>query len=187
MQKIDVRIPFESGGKLGVDCNRIMKETVHDWVLFLDHDVFLCNPHWYLLCQKAIDSKPKAGMFSCWTNNLGRTMQRNDEAPKGNNLSDHIDFSRLIFDKHLHGVTQIDKCSGFFMLINKSAWAQAGGFPGVGFFKEDWDFSKRLTQAGYKIYRIDGLYIYHQRDREIGSWIDTEKTSKDYRDERVKK
>lgn len=184
-QKIDCRIPFEPGGQLGADYNRIMNETVYEWVLFVDHDIFLAsNPHWYLLCQKAIENYPGAGLFTCWTNNLGRTMQRDPHSPQGHDLQDHIEHARSMFETYQYSCTQIDKASGMFLLISKNAWTKVGGFPGVGIFKEDWDFSRRLTRAGFPIYRIDGLYVYHLRDRKRGSWIEGQETTKEIRDKR---
>ena len=185
LTKIDVRIPFRPGGQLGAEYNHIMNETNCDWVLFLDHDLFLCNPHWYLLCQKAIQQYPSAGMFSCWTNRLGRTMQRDETAPQTDIIHDHRGHARSTFEKYQYGCTEIDKCSGMFLLISKKAWQAVGGFPGVGIFKEDWDFSRRLVQKGLKLYRIDGLYVYHLRERKVGSWIEGVQTTKELRDIRM--
>lgn len=185
MMKIDVRIPFEPGGRLGEDYNRVMEETKHDWVLFLDHDVFLCNPHWYHLCQFSIQSQPKAGMFSCWTNNLGDTPQRHPDAPVTHCLIEHKKFARVIWDQYQYSLTGIGKCSGMLMLISKKAWGAVGCFPAQGLFKEDWTFTKRLVKGGFQVFRIDGLYVYHMRDRDDGSWIDGHKTSKELRDERM--
>ena len=186
LPKIDVRIPFRPGAQLGAEYNYIMHETKCDWVLFLDHDIFLCNPHWYLLCQKAIQQYGKqTGMFSCWTNNLGRTMQRDETAPQGHDLQQHIEHARKVFDQHQFSCTTIDKCSGMLLMINREAWYNVGGFPGVGIFKEDWDFSRRLIFANYKLMRIDGLYVYHLRDRTRGSWIEGVDTTKEIRDART--
>ena len=186
LPKIDVRIPFRPGAQLGTEYNHIMNETKCDWVMFLDHDVFLCNPHWYLLCQKAIEQHgKKTGMFSCWTNNLGRTMQLHPDAPAGKDLDVHIEFAKAIFNEYQFSCTQIDKCSGMMLMINREAWFHVGGFPGVGIFKEDWDFSRRLVRANYRLMRIDGLYVYHLRDRTRGSWIEGIDTTKEIRDART--
>jgi GT2 family glycosyltransferase len=166
--KIDVRIPYEPGGKLGWDYNRIMNETVHDWVLFLDHDVLLSiNPHWYHLCQQAIRNHT-FGMATCWTNaphNTGQHWPTSAET-----IAEHRVVARTIYDMHGESVTPLKKASGFFMLINKAAWNAVGGFPGVGMFREDWQFSARLERKRYSIVRIDGLYVYHAKCREE-SWI----------------
>lgn len=184
MVSIDIRIPFIPGAKLGMAYNQIMSETKCEWVLFLDHDVFLCNPHWYHLCERAIEQFPETGLFTCWTNHIGKTGQKNTDAPKSDSIGEHRAFARQIFEKYNEAVTEIDKASGMFLLINRSAWSKVGGFPGVEIFKEDWIFSRRLIKAGLKIRRIDGLYVYHLRDRDEGSWIEGVKTTKELRDER---
>ena len=186
MQKIDVRIPFREGGELGKEYNHIMAESKCEWVLFLDHDLFLCNPHWYLLCQKAIEQYgKKAGMFSCWTNHLGNTMQRDGTAPQNDHLGEHIDHATAIFEKYQYASTSCPLFSGMFLLIKKEAWLKVGGFPGVGLFKEDWDFSKKLLKGGYKLFRIDGLYVYHLRERNRVSRIEGVPTTKELRDIRM--
>jgi len=181
--KIDVRIPYEPGAKLGEEYNRIMAETAYDWVLFLDHDIYLCNPHWYLLCQKAITQDPNAGLFTCWTNKIGNTMQKDLTCPSSTDIIDHTLHARNIFDKYQYSITRIDKASGMFLLINKDKWKKVGGFPGLGIFQEDWKFTKKMNKMGISLYRIDGLYVFHRRDRKTGSWIKDEKTTKEIRDE----
>jgi GT2 family glycosyltransferase len=185
--KIDVRIPFRPGGKLGEEYNHIMTESNCDWVLLMDHDLFICNPHWYLLCQKAIKYfGGKAGMFSCWTNHLGRTAQRDGNAPQNDHLGEHIDYAAKVFEDNQYQCTEIkERISGMFFLIKKSAWEKVGGFPGVGIFKEDWDFSRKLLTAGFKLFRIDGLYVYHQRERTRVSLIPGVLTTKELRDIRM--
>lgn len=185
--KIDIRIPYRPGAQLGAEYNSIMEETNCDWVLFLDHDVFLCNPHWYLMCSKAIEADPDAGLFTCWTNNIGNTMQKDHGAPQSDDICVHIAHARMMFDKYKYSITRIDKASGMFFLINKAKWEKVGGFPGVAIFSEDWKFTKKMTKMGISLYRIDGLYVYHRRDRTIGSWIPTEKTTKELRDEKYAK
>ena len=44
---IDVRIPYEPGAKLAFAYNRAMQTSTSEWVALLDHDLFICNPHWY--------------------------------------------------------------------------------------------------------------------------------------------
>lgn len=177
--KIDVRIPYEPGGRLGWDYNRIMEETPHDWVLFLDHDVLLAlNPHWYYLCQQTIKHH-RFGLATCWTNVNHRGTGQYWELPEGNyTIADHQEIARGIFNEYGESVTEIDKASGFFMLVNKYAWSKVGGFPGKGMFREDWTFCKRLRSKQWPILRMDGLYVYHMRKR-IDSWIPGEIITKD--------
>ena len=180
MTKIDVRIPYEPGGKLGADYNRIMRETPHDWVLFLDHDVFLClNPNWYHICQHVIDAEQNVGIFTCKTNaHHSNTGQQEPNSPEGDSISEHFLFSKKVWDTYGYSCSDITKISGFFMLVNKQAWKKAGGFPGREMFKEDWDFSRRVSKAGYRLMLINGLYVYHMKKR-YGTFIEGIKTTKE--------
>lgn len=183
--KIDVRIAYEPGAKLGQDYNRIFRETAHDWVLLVDHDVLILNPHWYLLCQKAIEQHPTAGLFTCYTNNIGGPDQKAPNPPvKDASILAHRDYAHALFDQHGYSCAPIDgaKCSGMLMLISKAAWSKVGGFPGKGMFREDWTFGRKLKAARIPVMRMNGLYVYHLRDRSVGTWIPGELTSKEIRD-----
>jgi GT2 family glycosyltransferase len=183
--KIDVMIPYEPGGKLGWDYNRIMKEAKHDWVLLLDHDVFLSlNPNWYHICQQVIENEKNVGIFTCKTNaHHSNTGQQDPDAPESNDILEHIEFSRKIWDRYQYSCSDMGKISGFFMLVNKIAWQKAGGFPGKAMFKEDWGFSRKVKQAGYRLSLINGLYVYHLKKR-IGSFIDGIDTTKEVKAKR---
>jgi GT2 family glycosyltransferase len=184
--KIDVRIPYEPGGRLGFDYNRIMKETPHNWVLFLDHDIFLAlNPHWYYIAQQALIANDggKVGMFTCKTNiNHKGTGQFDENSPQTDCIEDHRQYAKTAWDTYQLKTESIDKASGFFMLVNKSAWHSVGGFIGQGLFREDWTFSRRLKNAGFSILCLQGLYVYHARHRQ-DRWIEEDSVTKDFRNQ----
>lgn len=102
-------------------------------------------------------------------------------SPESPNMSDHIAFSKRIWDRHGYKVSELKHpgISGMFMLVNKEAWADVDGFPGVGFFAEDTAFGRRLRNGGWKLRRMDGLYIYHLRNRDQEAWIEGQQLSKD--------
>jgi GT2 family glycosyltransferase len=183
--KIDVRIPYEPDGKLGWDYNRIMMETPHDWVLFLDHDVFLAlNPNWYHICQQVVENEPKVGVFTCKTNaHHSDTGQCDPDSPSTDCLFEHQEYSKSVFDKYKFTCSPVSKVSGFFMLVSKKAWKEVGGFPGKAMFKEDWDFTRTVKKAGYKLMIINGLYVYHMKKR-VGTWIDGLDTTKEVKAKR---
>ena len=180
--KIDVRIAFEPGGQIGADYNRIMRESPHEWVLFLDHDVLLLHPSWYQVAQEAIRSHPEAGIFTCWTNNIACKHQKDRGAPAGHDIEAHRARAWELWNKY--GM----KCShnrrwligGFFMLTSKAAWRKAGGFPEDGFFGVDNEYHRRIMRAGLTCWRIDGLYCYHIRDRKDRSWAGGVPTSAEF-------
>jgi GT2 family glycosyltransferase len=185
MKKIDVRVPYEPEGKLGWDYNRVMSETDHDWVLFLDHDVLLAlNPNWYHICQKVIEQERKVGVFTCKTNaHHSDTGQCDESAPNTDCLFEHVLHAKEVWDENQYKCSDVNKTSGFFMLVNKKAWKMAGGFPGVGMFKEDWNFTRAVKRAGYRLVLIEGLYVYHMKKR-TASFIDGVDTTKEIKAKR---
>lgn len=181
--KIDVRVPFEPGGMLGQDYNRVMRQSKYDWVLLLDHDVFLAlNPHWYMICQKVINECEKdVGAFGCYASCIGNLQQRWKGCPSREaGIPKHIEFAKRVFAEHRYSTTQIDRVTGMFMLVRKEAWKKVGGFAKLTIFGADRQFSKQLTRGGWRMMRINGLYIYHLRDIRNKSWIVGEKVSRDY-------
>jgi len=46
------------------------------------------------------------------------------------------------------------------MGIKKSVWRKAGGIKD-GILTVDNNFSRRIEKAGYKIRRMDGVYVFH--------------------------
>jgi len=170
--KIDVRIPFEPGARLGAEYNRIMMDSPCDWVLFLDHDVLILHPSWYAVCQEAIKKTPNAGLFTCFTSVCGNVYQQCPGAPAGHDIKYHRIKARELWDKNGYNVTPIQKqlIAGFFMLTSRAAWRKAGGFC-EGFLGVDNDYHKRVMKAGMGVYRIDGIYAYHLRERKDGDWI----------------
>jgi GT2 family glycosyltransferase len=180
--KIDVRVPYEPEGRLGWDYNRILSETLHDWVLVVDHDVLLNTcPLWYHICQRVIDLYPNTGLFTCKTNALHRTDQHDPSAPKDFDLAKHQKHAEKIWLENNYNCKTVEKnknIAGFFMLINKSSWTTVGGFPGQGMFEEDWAFAKKLHAQNIPIRVIEGLYLLHAQKR-IGSWSPDVKTSRE--------
>jgi len=171
--KIDVRIAYEPGARIGQDYNRIMRETPHEWVLFLDHDVLLLHPSWYAVCQRAIRDHPDGGLFTCYTNNIGCKHQKAPGAPTGDSIRAHRTHARKLWEANGYRCTENSKhlIGGMFMLTSRTAWRASGGFPEDGFFGVDNWYHRQVMQAGLKCYRIDGLYCYHIRDRKGDQWI----------------
>lgn len=184
MERITVRIPFESGRSLAKAYNNAVRESPTNWILLLDWDLFSCNPYWYDMCQNAIDQVGhKTGWITCVTNRIGAPQQQASHRPITDDLGDHIEYAKALFNKH-SSVTKRGKLiktdvaripgalSGFFILTNKVAWEACGGFDekrkrllGV-----DNKYSAALSKAGFAHYYIPGLYYYHLYRKKEELW-----------------
>lgn len=167
---IRVNIPYLPNKNLGEAYNKFMETLPQDdWALFIDDDVFLrTQPHWYLICEQAINQVGKeAGLITATTNRIGCSVQRYSDAPKSDDISDHITYAARRFQEH--GARLVDcnhaKLSGFFMLTHKEAWEAAGKFRN-GFLGVDNNYCGKVKDAGYKTFVLPGLYVYHAYKRE---------------------
>ena len=177
--KIDIRMLWEPGGNLGAEYNRCFKESPHDWLLFVDPDVLLLNPVYYLVMQEVIRRNPDTGVFTCFANSIGGRWQKTPgkpaiEAPlmrhDGSKRDDsHLGFAQRWWDKFQYQCTELkpesyeDCPGGFLMLISRKTWDTVGGF--TNGMHVDRRFYWNCVVNKIPIMRIDGLYCYHARDR----------------------
>lgn len=176
---LDARIPYTTDANLGAWYNRALQESSAEWVLFLDHDVFLANPHWHHVLLKVIGRHPRAGLITCWANRIGRKDQRHREAPQDDDIRAHRAFARRLWEKNGTKTTRIRSCSGMLMCVRRKAWAHVGGCKD-GFFDVDSDLSRKIAASPYQLLRADGLYVYHLYNRSEPSWIEGERISRDF-------
>jgi GT2 family glycosyltransferase len=165
---IDVSIPFEPGNLLATAYNRTLENSAADWVLFLDHDVFLTNPLWYEMCLQAIQdlwSDSKAACITC----VSGGSRHHSNLARGENIPDsilhHINISKEYYKRYKNKLERVfEYPAGFFLLLNKEIAKKV-------MFRQmnksinniDVDFGTRLLDAGYNIYCMKGLYVHHRR------------------------
>jgi len=169
---IDVKIPYEPGGKLACAYNRAMENTSAEWILLLDHDLFICNPHWYEMCLSAIRQlkDEKVGWITAKTNRIACPAQKQQVSHDNNDISHHVAVARKIYKEKGSELTRTSAdFSGFFILTNKTAWQVVGGFKDVGreLLGIDNDYRRRLAEAGFGLYVIEGLYFYHLYKQKV--------------------
>lgn len=180
---IDVRVPYEPHRKLDRAYDRAVRESRAEWVLLLDHDVFLCNPYWYLICLKAVNMihcDPRAALITCVTNGVhraNRTPQRADKAPNGMDLACHIAEAHRLYAEQGDKVVCVNwpRITGFFMLLRRSTVVHDGvEFTRGTTGKIDWNLGTQLRSKGFSIWLLPGLYVYHNRGmiKRGGSWAD---------------
>jgi GT2 family glycosyltransferase len=164
--EIQIIIPWSGNGNVGAAYNRSM-ESVDDWVCFLDHDILNLNPNWYHIIKKAVATVGHAaGWITGVTNSIACPSQKCIEAPKNNDILDHMKFARQRdrqFGDKLFAIDPITielAFSGFMILTHKKAWQAAGGFTD-GFLGVDNIYFNNIVKAGFQAYLLPGLYMYH--------------------------
>lgn len=167
---IDVRIPWEPGKRLGYAFNRMMK-TVEDWVLVLDWDVLLLNVNWYDMCMKAIeDVGHKAGIITCLTNRIGCPLQKAHVSPMDDDIGNHVKFAQQQYEWCNNIMVDVTgeswKVSGMFVLTHREAYEKVGPVPDDKFLGLDNWYGDRLKEAGYRIFIMHGLYVFHNYRRQ---------------------
>ena len=169
---IEVVIPYEPCKNCGIAFNRAM-DHASDWVLILDHDLFLCNPNWYeAFLDAAMKLGHKAGWISAVTNRCASGNQRSQGSPEGSNeLTDHIRWAQTVWEEHGASVVRSDgEYCGHTILTHKEAWTKVGGFPETTGFEVDGHYSKKLLGHGYEMYIMPGNYVYHLQNAKNDLW-----------------
>ena len=148
-----------------------------DWGFFLEHDLFPTTSNWYRHLELAVKSKPDAGFFTAmrWAGPPGWLVPEFTKKVPKTKLHDwrfHRKYGRRVESNlwgQLKDITEYEKLSGGrpsagIFLVSKSVWEDVGGFKN-GFKDEqiDYDFHRRVRDAGYRGYLISGLYFYHQK------------------------
>ena len=170
---IEVVIPYEPCKNAGIAYNRAM-DRAHDWVLIMDHDLFLCNPSWYeIFLDAIIRLGHKAGWISAVTNRIPFGPQKSQGCPAiSDNLIDHIRWAEKVWNDHGSATVQNNGYGycGFTILTHKEAWQKVGGFPEDQGFHVDGNYAKKIYEAGYGMYIMPGNYVYHLHDRKNEVW-----------------
>ncbi len=165
---IDVRIPFDENNRLAMAYNRALADGISEWVLFLDHDVFLCNPLWYEMCLEVIESlriDPKVACIGCVAGGSRHKRTMEQHGPPNSQIEDHIEEAKRRYKLYGNLIEEINiHVPGFFMLLNRRI-AEVIKFRQINssINNIDKDFGTRLMEAGYHIYHMKGLYVYHRR------------------------
>lgn len=137
----------------------------NDWACFLDHDAMFTTLDWYSQLQRIIANNPDGGLFSACTNRIFNTEQIVFPKTSQDAYNHDIAFHRRIGlerQKKYDLEVKVAKnyISGVVMLISKNAWKKTSGCKD-GFLGCDYDLHEKIKSAGFKIYIMTGVYVYH--------------------------
>lgn len=119
--------------------------------------------NWNEFLERAINENPNVKLFSCVANRIGTHKQR---VGKIQDPNPSMKYHRLFAEKLLkaNGTkvrTDVKTVSGLMLLFNKDTWTEVGGFCEDGIAAVDTKFSRSVSDKGYKIGILQGLYVMH--------------------------
>lgn len=162
--------PYRQDRNLGLAYNQAFGLIQdEDWLIITDYDVLLLLPDQISHIHEYINRYPEAGMFVCWGN---RTYHSNAQlyggpvpTPEQVNKDDYIIRNIEIAKKcyaNLYKVTEVKQnISGFLMAIPKRTWNEIKFTEDLKCLGVDTLFSQRMLNAGKKILRMDGIFVFH--------------------------
>lgn len=140
-----------------------------DWLIITDYDVLLLLPDQISHIHEYISRYPDVGMFVCWGNRtyhsnaqlFGGPVPIPERVSKDDYIINQIQKAKECY-KDLYKVTEVKQnISGFLMAIPKRTWNEIKFTEDLKCLGVDTLFSQKMLQAGKKIYRMDGIYIWH--------------------------
>lgn len=166
------RIPYRIDKNLGKAYNEEFERAKdEDWVMLCDHDTCLLTPDTIANINHYAHILPDAGLLTCFTNRIHplATDQLIDGSPSENfDMKYWIGRARNQRSK-LFEYTEIKReVSGFVMVISKRTWMKHKFIEQPSPLGVDNYFCWKILADGLKIYRMDGIIVWHTyRDQNI--------------------
>lgn len=160
---IHAMTPFATDRNLGAAYNRAMALVPEDdWAAFFDHDMMLTTREWYPQLEEAVAFQPGAGAFVAMTNRIAAPWQQIGD-PNNHDVYHHRQFgAERLKARTLLDITHTKGFGGVLFCVSKAAWQAVGGFPD-GLLCVDHGLHFKLQRAGYKVWLLESLYVYHWR------------------------
>ena len=163
--QIRVVTPYRTDRNLGKAYNEAFQSIGNDdWLVLTDYDILFLLPDTIKHLHEYPVRYPDAAMFTCFAN---RSHVNSKNQLLGGIVSDNTDILYHIEKakyqtKFLYEATEIKThISGFLMMVSKKTWNEIKFTEDMLCLGVDTLFSKKLLQRGKKIYRMDGVYVFH--------------------------
>lgn len=171
---IPVCTPYSSDKNLGRAYNRMIQQlTNFGFVCVIDYDVMFLTPDAISLIERYTHAFPQTGVFTCYTNRLHPQSDGQLFAgvcSENDSIRHHIDLAEKA--RKDFTVSEINHpIGGFLMVIRTKVWQEIKFNENKKCLGVDNDFTKRVLDAGYKILRMNGVYVWHSY-RLVGGYRD---------------
>jgi len=171
---IEVKIPMTLENQVINVHDEAIKNSTVDWVLILNHDVYVaCRRGWFQTLVEGVKQvdKQNTGIITC----VSGDRKKHPQAANIKDIKSHYDediktqenIAKQLHKKYGSKVVSVTDyhIASFFMLVNRDT------FEHVRFnennesenYVYDHLYAQRMLEAGYKIYVMPGLYVYHRK------------------------
>lgn len=157
--------PFSIEKDLGKAYNQAMSLIPeNDWACLRDQDTMFLTPDaGNIIFNYAYQNT--GTVLTCYTNRI-HSLAKEQIHPSSNfyREGELLKLIEVAQKQRALGLTVSQltgSISGFLMLIPKSIWAAHPFKEGIGLLGVDTEWFKRIREAGVKVLRMNGLYIYH--------------------------
>lgn len=163
--KVHIVIPYDVKKNLGKAYNQAVSLIPDgDAICIMDYDVQLLTPDAGKIIHHYANIYPN-NLLTCFTNRvhpLAKMQLLNGEISNNTDIKHHIELSEKQ-KEHLYQVSEVTHwIAGMLMVLSKEFWKKHP-FPENGrCLGVDTSYSITLKRRGYKILRMDGLYVFHQ-------------------------
>lgn len=162
--KVHILKPYSIEKKLGVAYNEEMSRLPEDdWACLMDYDTMFLTPDCGYILHEYAKLLPDAGLLTCYTNRIHP--KADQQLLHG--VSDNFDakfHAQLAYNqkRELFKFTELKReVSGFLMMVSKKTWNEIKFDEFHNCLAVDNEYCWALFNAGKKIYRMDGLYVFH--------------------------
>ena len=161
---IHILKPYSIEKNLGKAYNEAMSLLPDGhWGCLMDYDTMFLTPDCGVILHEYAKLLPDAGLLTCYTNRIHPKADQQLFAGVSENydVSVHSKIAKLVKD-NLYQYTELKKeVSGFLMLISKDTWNEVKFREDGKCLGVDNEYCWALFDRGKKIYRMDGLYVWH--------------------------
>ena len=157
--------PSEHGANLGFAYNELVgRLSDDDWACFVDHDACFTTSQWYRQLETITSELPEPCVLTARTNRVGSRWQLVEGVdPNNHSIEYHRCVGHKLMERYgtaLRDVTNLSLMSGVVILLSTRTWRVVGGFAN-GFFGVDNAIHHAARERGYKVYLMEGVYVYH--------------------------
>lgn len=164
MSNIRIVKPWSIEKNLGKAYNEEFKRAKPgEWLCLMDYDSCFLDPSFYSRMTDHIKARPDTGIFTCYTNRVGRHDQCfNGDISRNGDIVYWRKIARNVSIENKGQVKEVDKeLSGFCMLIKKGTWLEVGGFKEKKILGIDNYFSWDVMASGKKILLMCDVFAFH--------------------------